>query len=78
MEKNLKRETFICMSIYEDKCICITESLCCTPETNTELKLTVPIRNDLKIKIKLKKEVKLFYLLGKVNCSRNTTTKDLL
>lgn len=76
MEKNLKRKTFICMSIYEEKCI--TESLCYTPETNTEFKLTVPIRNDLKIKIKFKKEVKLFYLLGKVNCSRNMTTKDLL
>ena len=34
-EKNLKKNFFICMKKYI--CIYITESLCCTPETNTTL-----------------------------------------
>lgn len=32
----------------------------------------------IKDKNKIKKEVKLFYLLGKVNCSGNMATLDLL
>ena len=49
-----------------DICVCITESLCCTPESNTTFKSTI---FQYKIKIKLKKktpkEIKIiFYING--------------